>query len=54
MATTTTSPTEHRQTALDFLAASDEEFERGDVLQCPQSRCKLSRWFVPPFDRAMM
>ncbi len=33
MATTTTSPTEHRQTALDFLTASDEEFERGDVLQ---------------------
>lgn len=27
------SPREHRQTALDFLAASDEEFERGDVLQ---------------------
>ena len=24
---------EHRQTALDFLAASDEEFERGSVLQ---------------------
>ena len=23
-------------------------------LQCPQSSCKLSRWFVPPFDRAMM
>ena len=33
MATTTMSPREHRQTALDFLAASDEEFERGDVLQ---------------------
>ena len=33
MATTTTSPTEHRQTALDFPTASDEEFERGDVLQ---------------------
>ena len=33
MATTTTSSTEHRQTALDFLTASDEEFERGDVLQ---------------------
>ncbi len=33
MATITTSPTEHRQTALDFLAASDEEFERGDVSQ---------------------
>ena len=27
------SPTEHRQTALGFLTASDEEFERGDVLQ---------------------
>ncbi len=27
------SPREHRQVALDFLAASDEEFERGDVLQ---------------------
>ena len=27
------SPREHRQTALDFLAASDEEFQRGDVLQ---------------------
>ena len=33
MSTTTMSPTEHRQVALDFLAASDEEFERGDVLQ---------------------
>ena len=33
MPTTTTSPKEHRRTALDFLAASDEEFERGDVLQ---------------------
>jgi len=33
MATTTMSPREHRQTALDFLAASDEEFDRGDVLQ---------------------
>ncbi len=33
MATTTFSPREHRQTALDFLAASDQEFERGDVLQ---------------------
>ncbi len=33
MATTTISPTEHRQTALDFLAASDHEFQRGDVLQ---------------------
>ena len=33
MATTTMSPREHRQTALDFLVASDEEFERGDVLQ---------------------
>ena len=27
------SPREHRQVALDFLAASDQEFERGDVLQ---------------------
>ena len=27
------SPREHRQTALDSLNASDEEFERGDVLQ---------------------
>ena len=25
--------TEHRQVARDFLTASDEEFERGDVLQ---------------------
>ena len=33
MATSTTSPREHRQIARDFLAASDEEFERGDVLQ---------------------
>ena len=33
MATTTMSPREHRQVALDFLAASDQEFERGDVLQ---------------------
>ena len=33
MATTTISPTEHRQIALDFLAASDQEFERGDALQ---------------------
>ena len=33
MTTKTMSPTEHRQVALDFLAASDEEFERGDVLQ---------------------
>ena len=33
MATTTISPREHRQIALDFLAASDEEFERGDALQ---------------------
>ncbi len=33
MATTTLSPREHRQVALDFLAASDDEFERGDVLQ---------------------
>ncbi len=27
------SPTEHRQTTLGFLTASDEEFERGDALQ---------------------
>ena len=33
MATTIISPTEHRQIALDFLVASDEEFERGEVLQ---------------------
>ena len=33
MATTTMSPIEHRRVALDFLSASDEEFERGDVLQ---------------------
>ncbi len=33
MATPTISPTEHRQIALDFLTASDEEFERGDALQ---------------------
>ncbi len=33
MATTTMSPREHRQVALDFLAASDEEFEGGGVLQ---------------------
>ena len=33
MATTTISPTDHRQIALDSLAASDEEFHRGDVLQ---------------------
>ena len=33
MATTTISPREHRQIALDFLTASDEEFERGDALQ---------------------
>ena len=33
MATTTISPREHRQIALDFLAASDVEFERGDALQ---------------------
>ncbi len=33
MATTTISPREHRQIALDFLVASDEEFERGDDLQ---------------------
>ena len=33
MATTTMSPREHRQIALDFLVASDEEFERGDALQ---------------------
>ncbi len=33
MATTTMSPRQHRQVALDSLTASDEEFERGDVLQ---------------------
>ena len=33
MATTTISPREHRQIALDFLAASDNRFERGDALQ---------------------
>ena len=33
MITKTMSPAEHRQTSLDSLAASDEEFERGDVLQ---------------------
>ena len=33
MATTIISPTEHRQIALDFLVASDDEFERGDDLQ---------------------
>ena len=33
MATATISFTEHRQIALDFLDASDEEFERGDDLQ---------------------
>ena len=33
MTTKTMSPTEHRQVALNFLAASDEEFDRGDVLQ---------------------
>ena len=33
MATTTISPREHRQIALDFLTASDDEFERGDALQ---------------------
>ena len=27
------SPKEHRQVAFDFLAASDDEFDRGDVLQ---------------------
>ena len=27
------SPRKHRQVALDFLAASDDEFERGDILQ---------------------
>ena len=27
------SPLEHRQVARDFLVASDEEFERGEVLQ---------------------
>ena len=33
MTTKTMTSAEHRQTALDFLTASDEEFERGDVLQ---------------------
>ena len=33
MATTTMSPTQHRQVAQDFLAASDDEFERGEILQ---------------------
>ena len=33
MATRTMSPAEHRQVALDFLVASDIEFEAGDVLQ---------------------
>ena len=33
MTTKTMSTAEHRQTALDFLAASDEEFDRGGVLQ---------------------
>ena len=33
MATTTMSATEHRQVARDFLAASDQEFDRGDVLR---------------------
>ena len=36
MATATISPREHRQIALDFLAASDEEFERGDVMQAAE------------------
>ena len=33
MATDTLLAAEHKQVAIDFLAASDEEFERGDVLQ---------------------
>ena len=33
MATETSLSAEHRQVAREFLAASDEEFERGDVLQ---------------------
>ena len=33
MATDILLATEHRQMDRDFLAASDEEFERGDVLQ---------------------
>ena len=33
MAITTMTPREHRQVALDFLAASDDEFQNGDVLQ---------------------
>ena len=33
MATATMSPAQHRQVARDFLTASDEEFERGEILQ---------------------
>ena len=33
LATETLLSAEHRQVAREFLAASDEEFERGDVLQ---------------------
>ena len=33
MATTTISPSEHRQVARDFLVASDIEFEAGEILQ---------------------
>ena len=33
MATETMLSAEHRQVAREFLAASDEEFARGDVLQ---------------------
>ena len=33
MATNTMSPMEHPQATLDYLVASDPEFERGDVLQ---------------------
>ena len=33
MATTTMSPREHRQVALDFLAASDAAFDRDEVVE---------------------
>ena len=36
MATTTISPREYRQVTLDYLAASEEEFQRGDALQGAQ------------------
>ena len=35
----TISPREHRQIALDFLAASDEEVQRGDALQGAEKLC---------------